>query len=358
MYGLVGTVMLFRGFVDAIMMRTQQVMAAGPLSHGYLGAEHGYLPPYHYDQIYGSHGTIMLIFAATPILAGFMNYLVPLQIGARDMAFPYLNALAFWMTAVGAGLVMISLFIGDFSHAGWVGLAPLTELPYSPDVGVDYWTWALQIGSIGTTIGAVNIIATIVKMRAPGMTWMRLSLFTWTSLTTNVIGLTAFPVLGVAIGLLSLDRYFGHAFLYHRRRRQLHAVHRPVLDLGSSGGVLHHPAVLGDDVRDHPDLLAEEAVRLSGDGRRDAEHRLHLLDGLAAPFLHHGCRADREHLLQHCNHAGCDPDRRKGIRLGADHGSRPPHLSHPDAVGGLRHLHADHRRLDRHDAGRSPRSTT
>ncbi|WP_419729297.1 cbb3-type cytochrome c oxidase subunit I [Lichenicola sp.] len=212
MYIIVGTVMLFRGFVDAIMMRTQQVMAAGPLSHGYMGAEHGYLPPYHYDQIYGSHGTIMLIFAATPILAGFMNYLVPLQIGARDMAFPYLNALAFWMTAVGAALTMVSLFVGDFSQAGWVGLAPLTELSYSPDVGVDYWSWALQIGSIGTTIGAVNIIATIIKMRAPGMTWMRLSLFTWTSLTTNVIGLTAFPVLGVAIGLLSLDRYLGTHF--------------------------------------------------------------------------------------------------------------------------------------------------
>ena len=212
MYAIVGTVMLFRGFVDAIMMRTQQVMAAGPASAGYLGAEHGYLPPYHYDQVYGSHGTIMLIFAATPILAGFMNYLVPLQIGARDMAFPYLNALAFWLTAVGAALTMLSLFVGDFSHAGWVGLAPLTELPYSPDVGVDYWAWAIQIGSIGTTLGAVNIITTIIKMRAPGMKWMRLSLFTWTALTTNVIGLTAFPVLGVAIGLLTLDRYMGTHF--------------------------------------------------------------------------------------------------------------------------------------------------
>ncbi len=138
MYAILGTVMLFRCFVDAIMMRTQQVMAAGPDSMGFLGADHGYLPPYHYDQVYGSHGTIMLIFAATPILAGFMNYLVPLQIGARDMAFPYLNALAFWTTAVGAALTMLSLFVGDFSHAGWVGLAPLTELPYSPDVGVDY----------------------------------------------------------------------------------------------------------------------------------------------------------------------------------------------------------------------------
>ncbi len=212
MYVIVGVVMLFRGFVDAIMMRTQQVMAAGPHSAGYLGAEHGYLPPYHYDQVYGSHGTIMLIFAATPILAGFMNYLLPLQIGARDMAFPYLNAVALWMTVVGAGLVMLSLFVGDFSQAGWVGLTPLTEMPYSPDVGVDYWSWALQIGSIGTTLGAVNIIATIIKMRAPGMTWMRMPMFAWTALTTNVIGLTAFPVLGVAVALLTLDRYLGTHF--------------------------------------------------------------------------------------------------------------------------------------------------
>ena len=212
MYLIVGVVLLFRGFVDAIMMRTQQVMAAGPDSPGFLGAEHGYLPPYHYDQVYGSHGTIMLIFAATPILAGFMNYLLPLQIGARDMAFPYLNSLALWMTAVGAGLVMLSLFVGDFSQAGWVGLTPLTEMNYSPDVGVDYWAWAIEIGSIGTTLGAVNIIATIIKMRAPGMGWMRLPMFTWTALTTNVIGLTAFPVLGVAIGLLLLDRYIGTHF--------------------------------------------------------------------------------------------------------------------------------------------------
>ena len=212
MYIIVGGVMLFRGFADAFMMRLQQVMAVGPHSPGYLGAAHGYLPPYHYDQIYGSHGTIMLILAATPILAGFMNYLVPLQIGARDMAFPYLNSVGLYMTAVGAGLVMISLFVGDFSQAGWVGLTPLTEMSYSPDVGVDYWSWALQISSIGTTIGAVNIIATIIKMRAPGMTWTRLPMFTWTALTTNVIGLTAFPVLGVAVGLLTLDRYTGTHF--------------------------------------------------------------------------------------------------------------------------------------------------
>ncbi len=212
MYIIIGLVMLFRGFIDALMMRTQQVLADGPHSPGFLGAAHGYLVPYHFDQIYSAHGTIMILFAATPILVGLMNVIVPLQIGARDMAFPYLNALGLWLTAVGAALIMLSLFLGDFSHAGWVGLTPLTEIPYSPGVGVDYWMWAIQISSVGTTLGAANLIATIIKMRAPGMTWGRLPIFTWTALSTNIIALTSFPVLGVALGLLGADRYFGTHF--------------------------------------------------------------------------------------------------------------------------------------------------
>ncbi|WP_298136190.1 cbb3-type cytochrome c oxidase subunit I [Acidiferrobacter sp.] len=212
MYIIIGLVMLFRGFIDALMMRTQQVLADGPHSPGFLGAAHGYLVPYHFDQIYSAHGTIMILFAATPILVGLMNVIVPLQIGARDMAFPYLNALGLWLTAVGAALIMLSLFLGDFSHAGWVGLTPLTEVPYSPGVGVDYWMWAIQISSVGTTLGAANLIATIIKMRAPGMTWGRLPIFTWTALSTNIIALTSFPVLGVALGLLGADRYFGTHF--------------------------------------------------------------------------------------------------------------------------------------------------
>lgn len=212
MYIIVGLVMLFRGFIDALMMRTQQMLADGPHSPGFLGAAHGYLIPYHFDQIYSAHGTIMILFAATPILVGIMNVVVPLQIGARDMAFPYLNALGLWLTVVGAALIMMSLFLGDFSHAGWVGLTPLTELAYSPGVGVDYWMWAIQIASVGTTLGAANLIATIVKMRAPGMTWGRLPIFTWTALSTNIIALTSFPVLGVSLALLGLDRYFGTHF--------------------------------------------------------------------------------------------------------------------------------------------------
>jgi cytochrome o ubiquinol oxidase subunit 1 len=212
MYCLVGLVMFFRGFIDGVMMRTQQVMAVGPQSPGYLGALHGYLPPYHFGQIYSAHGTIMILFAITPILIGIMNIVVPLQVGARDMAYPYLNAVSFWLTASATALVMISLFVGDFSHAGWVGLSPLTELAYSPGVGVDYWIWAVQIGSVGTTLASINIIMTIIKLRAPGMTWTRMPIFCWTALSASVVGLSSFPVFTAAVALLSLDRYAGTHF--------------------------------------------------------------------------------------------------------------------------------------------------
>lgn len=212
MYVIIGLVMLFRGFFDGVMIRTQQAMADGPRSAGHLQAVHGYLPPFHFDQLYSSHGTIMIVFAVTPILTGLSNIVVPLQIGARDMAFPYLNAVSLWLTAAGAGLVMISLFVGDFSHAGWVGIIPLSELPFSPGVGVDYWIWSLQISSVATTLGGLNLIATIIGMRAPGMTWMRVPFYTWATLSTQIIALTAFPVLGVALALLSADRYLGTHF--------------------------------------------------------------------------------------------------------------------------------------------------
>ena len=212
MYILIGLVMLFRGFFDALMLRTQQAMAVGTNSPGFLGSNHGYLTPFHFDQVYTAHGVILILLAATPILVGLMNIVIPVQIGARDMAYPFLNALGLWMTAVGAALVMIALFVGNFSHDGWVGLTPLTEIASSPGVGVDYWLWTLQITSVGTTLSAINLIATIVKMRAPGMTWGRLPIFSWTTLATNIIALTSFPVLGVALALLTLDRYLGTHF--------------------------------------------------------------------------------------------------------------------------------------------------
>ena len=199
MYMILALVMLLRGFADAIMMRLQQAMAFGDAM--------GYLPPHHYDQIFTAHGVIMIFFVAMPFVTGLMNYVVPLQIGARDVAFPFLNNFSFWMTVVGAVLVMASLFIGEFSTAGWLAYPPLSGADYSPGVGMDYYIWALQIAGVGTLLSGVNLIVTIVKMRAPGMSLMRMPVFTWTALCTNVLIVAAFPVLTAVLVLLSLDRY-------------------------------------------------------------------------------------------------------------------------------------------------------
>ena len=204
MYVALGIVMLLRGFGDAIMMRLQQAIAFGDAA--------GYLPPHHYDQIFTAHGVIMIFFVAMPLIVGLMNFVVPLQIGARDVAFPFLNNFSFWMTAFGAVLVMISLFVGEFARTGWLAYPPLSELAYSPDVGVDYYIWSLQVAGVGTMLSGVNLIATIIKLRAPGMTLMRMPVFTWTALCSNILIVAAFPVLTASLALLSLDRYAGTHF--------------------------------------------------------------------------------------------------------------------------------------------------
>jgi cytochrome o ubiquinol oxidase subunit I len=204
MYMVLGLVMLLRGFADALMMRAQQAMA--------FGDNAGFLPPHHYDQVFTAHGVIMIFFVAMPLVTGLMNYLVPLQIGARDVAFPFLNNFSFWMTAGGAGLVMVSLFVGEFAKTGWLAFPPLSGLLHSPDVGVDYYLWSLQIAGIGTTLSGINLIATIIKMRAPGMHLMRMPVFTWTSLCTNVLIVASFPVLAATLALLTADRYLGTNF--------------------------------------------------------------------------------------------------------------------------------------------------
>src|SRR6202521_5443590 len=199
MYVILGLVMLLRGFADAIMMRAQQAIA--------FGNAMGYLPPHHYDQIFTAHGVIMIFFVAMPLVTGIMNFAVPLQIGARDVAFPFLNNFSFWMTVCGAGLLMMSLFVGEFARTGWLAYPPLSGLAASPDVGVDYFIWSLQVAGVGTMLSGVNLIATIVKMRAPGMSVMKMPIFTWTALCTNVLIVVAFPVLTAVLALLALDRY-------------------------------------------------------------------------------------------------------------------------------------------------------
>ncbi|KQM59907.1 MULTISPECIES: cytochrome o ubiquinol oxidase subunit I [unclassified Sphingomonas] len=204
MYMILGIVMLLRGFADAVMMRAQQSMA--------FGQNEGFLNAHHYDQVFTAHGVIMIFFVAMPLVTGLMNYIVPLQIGARDVSFPFLNNFSFWMTASGVVIVMASLFVGEFARTGWLAFAPLSGLDYSPDVGVDYYIWALQLAGVGTLLSGVNLIATIVKMRAPGMGLMKMPIFTWSALVTNILIVAAFPVLTAVLALLSLDRYVGTNF--------------------------------------------------------------------------------------------------------------------------------------------------
>jgi cytochrome o ubiquinol oxidase subunit 1 len=200
MYCLLGVLMLIRGFADAIMMRTQQAVA--------IDAP-GYLPPEHYDQVFTAHGTIMILFGAMPLVLGFMNFLVPLQLGVRDVAFPTFNSVGFWLTASGALLVNVSLFVGEFARTGWLPYPPLSEATYTPGVGVDYYLWAVQISGVGTLITGINIVTTVLKMRCRGMSYLRMPVFCWTALASSLLIVAAFPVLTATLAMLTLDRYLG-----------------------------------------------------------------------------------------------------------------------------------------------------
>jgi cytochrome o ubiquinol oxidase subunit 1 len=204
MYIVLALLMLLRGFSDAIMMRTQQALAAGDAQ--------GYLPPEHFDQIFSAHGTIMIFFVAMPFVIGLMNFAVPLQLGIRDVAFPTLNSVSLWLTASGILLTNISLAIGEFAKTGWVAYPPLSELEFSPGVGVDYYLWALQISGIGTLLTGINFVTTILKTRAPGMGYMRMPVFCWTALASNLLIVAAFPILTATFAMLLLDRYLGFHF--------------------------------------------------------------------------------------------------------------------------------------------------
>lgn len=204
MYLIVSTIILVRGAADAGLMRIQQALSVGD-SYGIVSAE-------HFQQLFSAHGTLMIFFVAMGFMFALINLVVPLQIGARDIAFPFLNSLSFWLFTAGAVLMNLPLIIGDFSTAGWLAYPPLSELAYSPSVGVDYWIWALQISGIGSLIGGINFLVTIITMRAKGMTYFKMPMFTWTVLGSMVLVAFAFPILTVTLSLLSLDRTLGMHF--------------------------------------------------------------------------------------------------------------------------------------------------
>jgi cytochrome o ubiquinol oxidase subunit 1 len=204
MYIVLSFAMLARGAMDAFMMRAQQAIAVGD-NAGYLSGD-------HFSQIFTAHGVIMIFFVAMPFMFGLINLVVPLQLGARDVAFPFLNSLSFWLTAAGAILINLSLVAGEFAATGWLAYPPLSELQYSPGVGVDYYIWALQIAGAGTLLSGINFLVTIIKMRAPGMTLMRMPIFAWTTLGSMLLVIFAFPILTVTLALLGLDRTLGMHF--------------------------------------------------------------------------------------------------------------------------------------------------
>jgi cytochrome o ubiquinol oxidase subunit I len=204
MYLIVAGLMLLRGGVDAVMMRAQQATSVGP-SHGFLSSD-------HFQQVFSAHGTIMIFFVAMGFMFGLINLILPLQLGSRDVAFPFLNATSFWLFASGMALINLSLVLGEFSAAGWLSYPPLSELKYSPGVGVDYWIWSLQIAGIGSLLSGINFFSTIIKMRRPGMTMMRMPMFAWSVMGSMSLVIFAFPILTATLAMLSLDRLIGTHF--------------------------------------------------------------------------------------------------------------------------------------------------
>lgn len=204
MYIVVTLIMFMKGFADALLMRTHQMLSVGDM--------HGILSSGHFQEVFSAHGTTMIFFVAMGFVFAFLNLIIPLQIGARDVAFPFVNALSFWLFAAGAGLILISFGIGKFSTSGWLAYPPLSALEYSPGEGVDYWIWAVQISGIGSTMSGINFLVTILKMRCPGMTLMKMPIFTWSSLCSMVLVIFAFPILTATLLMLTMDRYLGMNF--------------------------------------------------------------------------------------------------------------------------------------------------
>jgi cytochrome o ubiquinol oxidase subunit 1 len=198
MYIIVAVIMLFKGLIDAAMMRAQQAFSVGD-SQGYLGAE-------HFQQLFTAHGSTMIFFVGMPFVFGVLNLILPLQIGARDVAFPFLNSLSFWLFVAGGMFIMVSLMIGNYSGVGWVAYPPLSGIQYSPDEGVDYWIWSVQLAGLGSLFSGINFFVTIIKMRCPGMTLMKMPIFVWASLATMTLVMFAFPILTVTLVMLTLDR--------------------------------------------------------------------------------------------------------------------------------------------------------
>ena len=315
MYVVLALVMLVRGFVDAIMMRSQQAIAfQAP----------GYLPPEHYDQIFSAHGTIMIFFGAMPFVIGLMNFAVPLQLGVRDVAFPTLNSVSFWLTATGALLVNVSLVVGEFARTGWLPYPPLSEITYSPGVGVDYYLWAIQISGVGTLVTGINFVTTILKLRAPGMSYLRMPMFCWTSLASSLLIVAAFPIFTATLAMLLLDRYFGFHFFTNEAGGNMMMFVNLIWAWGHPEVyILVLPAfgVFSEVIStfSRKPLFGYRSMVIG-----DAFHLHRLLHGLAASFFHDGSRRRRQRAVRDRDEHHRSRHWREDLQL-AVHDVRWPH---------------------------------
>ena len=308
MYVALALVMLARGIVEATFMRAHQATALGG----------GFLTPEHFGQFFTTHGTIMIFFVAMPFLTGLINYVMPLQIGARDVSFPVLNSVSLGLTAAGAALVMVSLVLMPFSTGGWSGYPPFTEASFNPGAGPDYWIWAVTLSSLGSTMTGINFAVTIYKERAEGMRFFRMPLFCWTALCTAILMIFAMPPLTVATALLALDRYADFHFFTNDLGGNMMNYANLFWLFGHPGGLHPDPARLRDLFRGLHDVLRQDALRLQVARRGDDVHRGAVLHRLGAPLLHHGTVGRAERRLRHRDDADRHPDGREDLRLDAD----------------------------------------
>ena len=295
MYILMAVVFLVIAGCEALLMRWQLWQPRGTL-----------LGPDVFNQLFTMHGTTMVFFVGMPILIGIGNYLVPLMIGARDMAFPRLNAFGFWVTLFGGLLVYFSFATGGAPAIGWFAYAPLTERTFARSAATDFWALGLIVSGIGTLAAGVNFIATILGMRAPGMTMRKLPFFVWTMLWTSVQIVLAMPPLTAALVMVLLDRQSGGAFLRRAERRLGPALAAPVLVLRPSGGLHPDPAGVRHGLGSDPGVFAQGAVRLRVHGRRHDGHRLHQLGRLGPSHVLRRHEPDARPVLRRGQPAGFD----------------------------------------------------
>ena len=298
MYVVFAIVMLARGVLEGVVMRAQQ--AAGP-GDGFLEAE-------HFAELFSTHGTIMIFFVAVPFVFGVANFLIPLMIGARDVAFPVMNQISLGLTVSAGMMLMVSLVVGEFSTGGWTAYPPYTGAAFNPGVGPDYWIWAIVVSGIGTTLTGINFAVTIYKLRAPGMKFMRLPMYCWTIICSSILIVFAMPPLGVAALMLAADRYLDFHFFTNDLGGNMMNYANLFWLFGHPEVYLLGPTRLWDLFRGVCHIFSQAPLRVQLTGDRNDVDCGDVIHSLAASFLHYGAKRTDQCGVWYCHYADCYPD--------------------------------------------------